>query len=177
MRPRLLQSHARASLDATRDADELLRDALGAKKLKELRRQRNRLAEHGDVTFEVARTPDEVARALEIFLGLEASGWKAKRGTALSQDDGDAAFIRRAAAALAANGQCEIVTFARRGHAGRGRDRAAAPGPRVLFQARRRRALRKTVARRAADARRDPAPLRRSGDRHGQLHRQPPVIR
>jgi hypothetical protein len=111
MRPRLLQSHARACLDATRDADELLRDALGAKKLKELRRQRHRLAEHGEIVFEVARTPDDVARALETFLILEASGWKARRGTALTQDDGDAAFIHRAVTALAENRQCEIVTL------------------------------------------------------------------
>ena len=114
MRPRLLQSHARACLDATRDADELLRDALGAKKLKELRRQRNRLAEHGAVRFDVARTRGEVAPAVEIFLALEASGWKARRGTALVQDDGDAGFVRRAAPALAEIGQCEIVTL----HAG-----------------------------------------------------------
>ncbi len=62
MRPRLLQSHLRACLDATRDADELLRDALGPKKLKELRRQRNRLAEHGEVRFDVARTPASRSR-------------------------------------------------------------------------------------------------------------------
>ena len=111
MRPRVLQSHARACLDATCDADQLLRDALGAKKLKELRRQRHRLAEHGEVAFAVARTPDEVARALENFLTLEASGWKAERGTALAQDDGDAAFIRRAVTALAESGQCEIGTL------------------------------------------------------------------
>lgn len=111
MRPRLLQSHLRACLDATRDADDLLRDALGAKKLKELRRQRNRLAELGDVSFEVARTPHEIASSVEIFLTLEASGWKAQRGTALKQHDGDAGFIRRATAALAETGQCEIVTL------------------------------------------------------------------
>jgi CelD/BcsL family acetyltransferase involved in cellulose biosynthesis len=111
LRPRVLQSHARASLDATRDADELLREALGPKKLKELRRQRNRLAGHGAVHFDVARTPAEVAAALKTFLELEASGWKAKRGTALGQDAGDAAFIRRATAALAATGQCEIVSL------------------------------------------------------------------
>jgi CelD/BcsL family acetyltransferase involved in cellulose biosynthesis len=111
MRPRLLQSHVRACLDATRDADELLRDALGAKKLKELRRQRHRLAEHGEVSFEAARTTDDVARALEHFLTLEASGWKAERGTALAQDAGDAAFIRRAAVGLAEHGQCEIATL------------------------------------------------------------------
>jgi CelD/BcsL family acetyltransferase involved in cellulose biosynthesis len=110
--PRVLQSHGRACLDATRDADELLHDALGAKKLKELRRLRNRMAEqHGAVTFDVARTPNDVASALEIFLTLEASGWKGKRGTALLQDPGDAAFIRRATVALAGRGQCEIVTL------------------------------------------------------------------
>jgi CelD/BcsL family acetyltransferase involved in cellulose biosynthesis len=111
LRPRVLQPYVRACLDATRDAEELLRDALGTKKLKELRRQRNRLAEHGAVHFDVARTPAEVATALETFLALEASGWKAKRGTALGQDSGDATFIRRATAALAGTGQCEIVTL------------------------------------------------------------------
>ena len=108
---RVLKSAARAALDATRDADELLRDALGAKKVKELRRLRNRLAEHGSVHFEVARSTQEVAAALEIFLKLEASGWKGQRGTALVQDAGDAAFARRATAALADTGQCEIVTL------------------------------------------------------------------
>jgi hypothetical protein len=111
MRPLVLQSHQRACLDATRDAEELLRDALGSKKLKELRRQRHRLAEHGAVRFDVARTPEDVAAAIEIFLTLEASGWKGKRGTALLQDDGDVSFIRRATIALAATGQCEIVTL------------------------------------------------------------------
>jgi CelD/BcsL family acetyltransferase involved in cellulose biosynthesis len=111
MRPLVLQSHVRASLDATRDADQLLRDALGQKKLKELRRQRHRLAEHGTLRFDVARTRDEVAAALETFLTLEASGWKARRGTALKQHDGDASFVRRATSALAETGQCEIVTL------------------------------------------------------------------
>jgi hypothetical protein len=59
----------------------------------------------------VARTPTDVASAVEIFLNLEASGWKAKRGTALMQDEGDASFVRRAAKALAEIGQCEIVTL------------------------------------------------------------------
>ena len=111
MRPRVLQSRIRACLDATRDYDELLRDALGAKKLKELRRQRHRLAEHGAVHFEVARTPEDVTSAIETFLTLEASGWKGRRGTALVQDDGDASFVRRATVALAEVSQCEIVSL------------------------------------------------------------------
>jgi CelD/BcsL family acetyltransferase involved in cellulose biosynthesis len=114
LHPRLMDSHFRACLDARREADELLLDALGGKKLKELRRQRNRLAEHGAVRFDVARTPEAIAAAIETFLSLEASGWKARRGTALRQDEGDAGFIRRATKGLAETGQCEIVTL----HAG-----------------------------------------------------------
>lgn len=111
LRPQVLQSRIRACLDATRDSDALLRDALGAKKLKELRRQRHRLAEHGAVHFDVARTPEDVTCAIETFLTLEASGWKGRRGTALVQHDGDARFVRRATVALAETRQCEIVSL------------------------------------------------------------------
>lgn len=109
--PRVLHAYARAGLDATRDADTLLDDALGAKKLKELRRQRRRLAEHGAVSVSVARTADEIGAALETFLVLEASGWKARRGTSMAQSPGDVAFMRQATSALAARGACEIVTL------------------------------------------------------------------
>ncbi|PPQ19151.1 GNAT family N-acetyltransferase [Bradyrhizobium sp. AC87j1] len=111
LKPRVLSSYIRASLDATQDDETLLRDALGTKKLKELRRQRHRLEEHGPVTFDVARRPDEIGPALETFLQLEASGWKGKRGTALVQQAGDATFIRRAVPALAETAQCEIITL------------------------------------------------------------------
>ena len=111
LKPRVLGSYFRASLDATQDSDGLLREALGNKKLKELRRQRHRLEEHGAISFDVARKPDEIKPALETFLQLEASGWKGKRGTALIQDTGDATFIRRAAPALAETAQCEIITL------------------------------------------------------------------
>ena len=111
LKPRVLSSYMRASLDATQDAETLLREALGAKKLKELRRLRHRLEEHGPVRFSVARQPDEIGPALETFLQLEASGWKGQRGTALVQHAGDAAFVRRAVPALAETAQCEIITL------------------------------------------------------------------
>ncbi|MGY3074493.1 CelD/BcsL family acetyltransferase involved in cellulose biosynthesis [Bradyrhizobium sp. LM6.10] len=111
LQPKILSSYIRASLDATQDGETLLREAHGARKLKELRRQRHRLEEHGAVAFDVARRPDEIGPALETFLQLEASGWKGKRGTALIQHAGDATFIRRAVAALAETAQCEIVTL------------------------------------------------------------------
>jgi Acetyltransferase (GNAT) domain len=115
LQPITLHSHLRACLDARRPAEDVLHEALSAKKLKELRRQRNRMAElHGAVRFEVAHGIDEVARAVEIFLKLEASGWKGERGTALRQHEGDSSFIRNATRGLGETGQCEIVTM----HAG-----------------------------------------------------------
>lgn len=111
LKPRIVSSYIRASLDASQDGETLLHDALGTKKLKELRRQRHRLEAHGPVIFDIARKPDEIRPALETFLQLEASGWKGLRGTALVQHPGDATFIRRAVPALAETAQCEIVTL------------------------------------------------------------------
>ncbi len=114
LRPRVLQSHSRACLDATQDADTLLRGALGPKKFKEVRRLRNRLGDHGEVTFNVASSAEAVASAFDVFLTLEASGWKGRGGTAMSANAGDAARMRYAAIELAARGQCEVITL----HAG-----------------------------------------------------------
>lgn len=110
-RPYVIGAYARAVLHASAGDEELMREALGSKKLKELRRQRNRLADHGEVRFSSARTAPDVARALDTFLALEAGGWKGRHQTALASDAGDLAFIRRACAALATQDKCEIVTL------------------------------------------------------------------
>lgn len=108
---RVLQAWRRAALDASGDADERLGEGLSAKKLKNLRRLRHRLTEHGEVAVQVASRPDDIGAALDTFLALEARGWKAQRGTALAQHDGDVHFMRTATAALAARGACEIITL------------------------------------------------------------------
>lgn len=115
LKPQVLRSFRRAGLDAGQDAETALRAALSVKKLKELRRQRNRLEDPGAVRFETASAPDEIGPALEAFLLLEAQGWKGQRGTALIQHAGDAAFIRKAAPALAARGQFEVTSLTRNG--------------------------------------------------------------
>ena len=109
--PRVLRVRDRAILDATVEPDAMLHDALGAKKLKELRRQRNRLEDGGEVKFTVVTSPADVSAALNNFLALESSGLKGARGTALAADDGDVAFMRAATAALATDGLCEVVTL------------------------------------------------------------------
>lgn len=113
--PQFMRTYRRAGLDARGDAETTLRSALSAKKLKELRRQRNRLEDTGAVVFETITAPDLIGPALEAFLALEAKGWKGARGTALIQHDGDAAFIRAAAPALAARGQFAVASLTRNG--------------------------------------------------------------
>lgn len=109
--PRTIRSSERALLDATPQPDNVVRSLLGAKKNKELRRQRNRLADMGEVAFSVASVPNTIVPALENFLRLEASGWKGRRGTALVHDSGDAEFIRRAIPTLASDGKAQIATL------------------------------------------------------------------
>ena len=103
--------HQRACLDATQDGDETLSAALGAKKIKELRRQRNRLADDGEVAFRIAAPGYDTATALDAFLTLEASGWKGITGTALAQSEDDASFIRNAVPALVAEGAAQVATL------------------------------------------------------------------
>lgn len=91
--------HDRAALDASQDAETYLRSGYGSKRLKDLRRLRNRLEEEGTVGFTVARGPTATAAALERFFALEAQGWKGQAGTGLGQRASDADFARAAAAA------------------------------------------------------------------------------
>lgn len=100
----------RAAFDATTaNVEDYLRAGMGAKRLKEARRLRNRLNDEGSVAVSFAKDPATIAPALERFLELESRGWKGAMGTGLGQAAGDAAFIRAAAADLGAQGRFEIV--------------------------------------------------------------------
>ncbi|MBX3520628.1 MAG: GNAT family N-acetyltransferase [Xanthobacteraceae bacterium] len=111
--PRVLRAEERALLDARLDAEVSLQDALGSKKLKELRRQRNRLADDGEVRFSVSVSPQQTEAALDAFMKLEAAGWKGKRGTALAAQEGLSRFIREAARKLGPQGKFEVATLTR----------------------------------------------------------------
>lgn len=103
-------AHERAAFDATStDMDEYFRAGMGSKKLKEMRRLRNRLADDGEVALTAANTPAAIAPALDRFLDLEARGWKGEQGTGLAQAAGDAAFIHAVAADLGARGALQIL--------------------------------------------------------------------
>lgn len=108
--PRVFNAHERARLDATQDGEDALA-SLGSKKLKELRRQRNRLGDSGEVAFRIAEPGAEADAALKEFLKLEAAGWKGAAGTALASKEGDAAFMAEALPTMVRDGAAQIVTL------------------------------------------------------------------
>ncbi len=109
-RVEILESAASAALLPGGSAEEKCRAAGGRKRVNEIRRQGRRLAEMGGVEVSVRRAPDEVRAAVEEFLALEASGWKARRGAFLSKP-ALTTFLRGATRLLAAEGLCRIAAL------------------------------------------------------------------
>ncbi|SNZ21510.1 GNAT family N-acetyltransferase [Cohaesibacter gelatinilyticus] len=81
---------------------------LRSKKKKEYGRQLRRLNDLGSIQFCHAGTGDDFAHALEIFLKLEALGWKGERGSALICDPQTADFARACLPAMAKDGKARI---------------------------------------------------------------------
>jgi len=100
--------HCRALLAAGARRDGYVERAIGAKKRKELRRQRNRLADAGRLHIAAAREPSEIAGALADFLALEAAGWKGRAGTAAAKSESIRRFMESAVRDLAHEGNVRI---------------------------------------------------------------------
>ena len=108
-RPALvLGGHVRAVLGRPVEGPSDLRRQLPTRRRKEYARQMRRLGEHGLVTIEAARAPDDVRVAFEGFLQLEAAGWKGRSGTALISRSATAAFARAAVSGLAQAGAARV---------------------------------------------------------------------
>jgi len=76
---------------------------------KKLRQDWNRLSAIGHVEVANDRTAAAVRDAFEVFLTLEASGWKGANGTALLSDPTDAAFVRRLVGTLADHADASVA--------------------------------------------------------------------
>ena len=82
--------------------------ALSSKGAKEVRRQRRRLAEKGSLDFVSARSEEDLREAVELFLALEARGWKGAAGTALLMQPSRTVFTRAMTRLLVLRGRCRI---------------------------------------------------------------------
>lgn len=106
-RCRILDEQRRACLPASAPVGTVA-CFRSAKRRKETRRQRRRLADRGARVFASVRTPSEVRCATERFLALEHAGWKGGRGSALLADPGLATFTRTMTRLMAHEGKCRI---------------------------------------------------------------------
>lgn len=109
-RVEIIEEFRRAVLLAGGDADELWTRGASRKELKELRRRQRRLEEKGAVEIACYSSPEEVRRAAEDFIALEASGWKAGKGAFLSHPS-LTTFMRSATRLLAREGKCQIYAL------------------------------------------------------------------
>ena len=105
-------AHRRAFLAPGAARAGYLDDAIGAKKRKELRRQRKRLGDMGTVTASNAGDPSTIAPALDDFFRLEAGGWKGRAGTAARDHADIAAFMTSAVTDLASEGKASVARLA-----------------------------------------------------------------
>ncbi|OZA93822.1 MAG: hypothetical protein B7X57_03720 [Erythrobacter sp. 34-65-8] len=107
----VVQQEDRALLRSPLAPEEYFAAAMSAKKRKELRRQHNRLAELGALTFERQDCPAEIGPWIADYLALEARGWKGKDGSALSQHPANAALFTEALSGAASAGKLERLTL------------------------------------------------------------------
>ncbi len=102
---------SRALLTGGGTAATYLEAAMSAKKRKELRRQHNRLAEEGALTFERIEGGEGLTAWAEEFLALEAAGWKGAEGSALASAADTRIFFTQALEGAAAAGRLERLAL------------------------------------------------------------------
>ncbi len=107
--------HRRALLVPGDQRAGYVEQAIGVKKRKELRRQRNRLADLGTLKIDAALHGELVGDALADFLDIEARGWKGPRRHGGCRTRGHPSLHRRRGA--------------RSGRRGQGARRSTAPRP------------------------------------------------
>ncbi|MFY8101035.1 MAG: GNAT family N-acetyltransferase, partial [Allorhizobium sp.] len=101
----------RPMLQSYEDGPSYLQSTLSKGHLREMRRQFRLLSEIGQVTYNVARQPEEIRIRMEEFLALEASGWKGRKRSAMVNDRLRAAFAREAITNLAEADAVRIHTL------------------------------------------------------------------
>lgn len=109
--------YERPFLISQEDGETYLKKALSAHHVRDMQRQWRKLVKLGDLSYNVARQPDEIRRRTEEFLALEASGWKGRKRSALISDRFRAAFAREAIGNLAEGDAVRIHTIDLNGRA------------------------------------------------------------
>nr|WP_298926545.1 GNAT family N-acetyltransferase [uncultured Erythrobacter sp.] len=92
-------------------ADEYLAQSLSAKHRKELRRQRRRLADEGELRTEHRTGTFALEEWIAEFLALEAAGWKGNAGSALSGETATQQFFAKTLRGAAGAGKLDRIAL------------------------------------------------------------------
>jgi len=95
----------------THNPQSYLEASISSKKRKELRRQRKRLAEMGELGFERRDDGADIDAWIAEFLALEAAGWKGKAGSALASAPETKGFFTGALTSAARAQKLERLTL------------------------------------------------------------------
>ncbi len=104
-------AYTRAVLRRAPTAEAFLERALPGKRRKELRRQRARLGELGQLETVELQPGDDPRLWLASFHELEACGWKGRDGVASSSPGGDQSFIDEMALLAAGRGRLQMMAL------------------------------------------------------------------
>ncbi|WP_417413067.1 GNAT family N-acetyltransferase [Hoeflea sp.] len=105
----------RPFLESTLDINDYMAKSVSPHHRREMRRQWRRLSEHGELSYMVARQPEEIRYHLEEFLTLEDAGWKGRGKSSMVSDRYRAAFAREAINSLAETDSVRIHSLALNG--------------------------------------------------------------
>lgn len=101
----------RAMLASSLAPQDYLENALSKKHRKELRRQRRRLEELGEVTLEQRNDDFGLEEWIAEFLALEAAGWKGDAGSALASNNSAKQFFSQTLEGAARAGKLERIAM------------------------------------------------------------------
>jgi CelD/BcsL family acetyltransferase involved in cellulose biosynthesis len=130
--PCVFEQVQRPKLASELDGKAYLEKALSSSTRKKLRQHRRKLSEKGALTSSVANTPEDVRKAVEEFLAIEAAGWKGRQGTAIASDAAESAFMRSAINPSRRQAGEHAARRARRHHGVHVEDRLRRSVPRLL---------------------------------------------
>ena len=114
---RAFDRHQRAVLIPGDSRADYFDRTMSSKRLRNMRRRQRRLEVLGAVAVEQVTGGAGIARGLDEFFAMEASGWKGRAGTAAAQHQDVRGFMQRAVMALAGEGKVVIHRLLANGEA------------------------------------------------------------
>ncbi|WP_307789386.1 GNAT family N-acetyltransferase [Mycolicibacterium baixiangningiae] len=107
--PYVVESYCRAVIEPHADAESYIREAQQGRNYKRYRRKIRGLAKLGQLDHRGLDASEDIDAWAEMFLQLEAKGWKGRGGTAMACKPADAAYFRELVHGASAAGKLVML--------------------------------------------------------------------